>query len=793
MNTISPDVLAAEQLALEKLQATRLSDSSASWDTPFGGFTIGDPFDNSVSAILDLYRQELKNPKFESVIQELILLEMGPRDGQISKRSRQKVGPYADNPLKSAEDYRTQSTGKAYAWEDTSIGGGPVLNPLWQFGIDDDIVPPSNVVYGGTSSNFYQQGMGRVYTDMYYANQRVLWMTFGMPKYNTLRYYLKTAIDPKLAKLANNPDMSISQKIGAVVGSTIGIAITLPIMAIVGLASIFDTFAEYVFGRVNKYYELRPAMHRYYKVCNIILASLSVNMNFSFNEFELRNTITDVDKDKLMAKFKLDPPPADASPEVKQKHADAQDLLDADLARMKEFDNPFSKDEYQNILASDSMFDIETLKYGPDIVRILNRRFRRRDAARGTLSGNGTITSSKSIRLIEETYAKKYNVERIRTSRERWTDALIAKETALGTAAIKKLKEGADALEEQARAAGINVVAVKETAVKIKDEFSEIAGKLEKALKYAGDAIDDTFHKAAMIALGDLMYIGFRIESGASTSESMSNSTGDSAIASTLKSTAAASRAKKFTLANGRTGFGPLDAVLAAGGAMVSKVGESLGINGLTDALIRGSGFLDIPEVWSDSSFSKSYSFDIELRSRYGDKVSIYQSIYIPLTMLIAGAFPLGIGKNAYTSPFLMQAFCKGMFSIPLGIVDSLSITRGASEHGWAANGLPTVVKVSISLKDLSPMVFLSMTDAQLLEPLRSNTSMQDYLMTLSGVELPDRTSKREMFFRKKKITALLWKKNFFNSEMIIHKIGSAAISRKFATFSARGVFHPGQ
>src|SRR5699024_8216171 len=100
-------------------------------------------------------------------------------------------------------------------------------------------------------------------------------------------------------------------------------------------------------------------------------------------------------------------------------------------------------------------------------------------------------------------------------------------------------------------------------------------------------------------------------------------------------------------------------------------------ITGMASSILTGTIFVDIPEIWQSSSFSKNYSFNITLRAPYGDKVSIFQSIYIPLAMLIALAFPRSGGRNAYGTPFLIRAYSSGMFAIPLGIIDSFSITRG--------------------------------------------------------------------------------------------------------------------
>ncbi len=782
-----------EEQARESTTRLRLLDTELSWETPFGGFEIGDPFDNSVAAILDLYRTEYENEKFKPYIDMLIMLEMNDRGLPPNDPGK---------PVNTAAVFG--KTGQSYAWEDTSIGGGPVINPIWQFGIDDDIVPPSNVIAGSKQTWFYKEGMGRVYTDMYYANQKIVWLTFGMPKYSTLRYYMKTAVDTRLARLANNANMSMSQKVGSIVGTGFALAIMFPVVIAVGLVKLFDTMGAFVFGRVNTYYELRPAMHRYYRVVNTILATLCVHLDLTVGALEEEGAI-ELTKDDAGSptphpvfgdKFKPLVAPEGASQEEQDMIEAQNKLLLEDYAHLQDMHNPFTRDEFKTLTDGESAVP-EILQKGTDIIAVMNRRHDRRDEIRKEL-GLRTVTDEKSLKLKEDEYAAAYNLDEndktgLAKAHEQWISAVIAMETSIGNVVKAAATNMVGKASELLVKAGADKDQLEKFADDVKERYAQASELLEAAVNSVAVKVDDKFHKIMRTALGEMMYIGIRIESGTSSSESLSNSTAESAIASKLKAATASSRSRSFSFAGGSTGVPFVDALAAGGAAAISKAGDILGISGITDALVRGSGFLDIPEVWSDSSFSKSYSFDIELRSKYGDTVSIYQSIYIPLAMILSGSFPLGIGKNAYTSPFIAQAYCKGLFSVPLGIIDSVSIKRGAPEHGWSVDGLPTVVSISVSIKDMSPMVFLTMTDAGLMEPFRNNTNMQNYLATLAGVELYDLTSKREMFLRKRKITMLLWRKNYFNSTALNHRIGSSTIVRKFASFSARGVWHPAE
>lgn len=248
-------------------------------------------------------------------------------------------------------------------------------------------------------------------------------------------------------------------------------------------------------------------------------------------------------------------------------------------------------------------------------------------------------------------------------------------------------------------------------------------------------------------ALGGLSYVGFRIEKSTDSSESFSNSTGESSIAQTLNSQASSNRDKSFGMQGGKTGIDMVDGVVESLKSFATAMADVTSTDVLLNAY-SGSAYIDIPEVWQNSTFGKSYSFDMQLRAPYGDPISIFQSIYVPLCMVLAAALPRAAGKHAYTSPFLIRAYCRGMFSIPLGIIESISIRRGSSEFGWNINQLPTQVDISFTIKDLSPNMYMAIgtgrIDTELSAIFSQNSSFQEYLMTLGGLGLAERV----MFFR---------------------------------------------
>ena len=83
-----------------------------------------------------------------------------------------------------------------------------------------------------------------------------------------------------------------------------------------------------------------------------------------------------------------------------------------------------------------------------------------------------------------------------------------------------------------------------------------------------------------------------------------------------------------------------------------------------------------------------------------------------------------------------------------MGIITSMSVTKGA-ECGWTKEGIPTVVDVSFTIKDLYEA--LSITDMQGSSEYdtMNNTAQMDYIANLCGINIfkPETSRQIEMWF----------------------------------------------
>ena len=278
-------------------------------------------------------------------------------------------------------------------------------------------------------------------------------------------------------------------------------------------------------------------------------------------------------------------------------------------------------------------------------------------------------------------------------------------------------------------------------------------------------------------------FIGWRVDKSES-GETFSNSTQDSSLAGKLNEAVQQKRDASSGEANGK-GF---TAKMMKWSKQISGVKQAIqkfksggGLESAITYLAAGNGYFDLPKQWGGSGgMSRSINLSMKLRSKTGgDPVSIYQSIMIPIAMLLAMSLPRAVGDSTFTSPFIVRVFSKGMFSIPAGIVSSLSITRGSGDYGWAVSKLPTVADVSISIDDLSPMLFLSMGGTgAFAQAFSNNTKLHEYLATLSALGLKERHFRLGQLKRQIAAAALVARNTTFSPIYRGFVMGNSSIVR---------------
>ena len=544
---------------------------------------------------------------------------------------------------------------------DTSLGGNDAINCYYSYNENDDIIPHM------LKTDFGDSGMGRVYDQAFDSRQQIMYLSFGVPEYNSMTSFYGKAVIPKLADLMNRGARFGAREFGYLISSAVTTFFLLPVMPLVFIGKIINKMTSV---SITKYYDFRPEMPLYYRMVNTMLIHLAVNMGLA-KEGRIDQKISQRTGSNVSA----------ATPQEVISNIQSESSMSG----------------------SEGLPDIFRLA-GWDIYRILNRKYLYQTGA-----------SWPSIEFTDQALMNNYS--------DAESDPM-TNEPVQGD--VYASANG-----------GVNV-----------DTTTELRWYEKLWVGFKGQTSDNT------------LFFGLRVERGVDTTESISNQTGESPVAQALNSKIQAARNIKHGLMHGNVDDGiigqTIGTITSAISGIIGGIGDAAGLSGPTH-LITGAGMIDVPEVWHNSSFSKNYSFKIALRAPYGDPYTIYQSIYIPLSMLLAGGLPRAVGANTYTTPFICRAYCKGMFAVPLGMIESMSITRGGDQHGWNFQRLPTSVDVNFTIKDLSPAMYMGigveggiLTDLgnAIDQAFGNTTSFQEYLLTLSGMGLHERLSYAKIIYR---------------------------------------------
>lgn len=262
----------------------------------------------------------------------------------------------------------------------------------------------------------------------------------------------------------------------------------------------------------------------------------------------------------------------------------------------------------------------------------------------------------------------------------------------------------------------------------------------------------ELFTQSRISSIGDFSdfaSIPFYVDADTSISESFGNATTQSMLASSVNSVSDMGRELQFLLGQNKA-MGGVD-IMNASPEMAQNMEN---VHNLISGLLGNSNFLQnlgahfatvaaggklvFPEIWSDSSFSHSYSCKLKFVSPDASKLSVYLNVLVPLFHLIALTAPQStkMNPNGYINPFLIRATYKGFFNVDMGIITSMSVNKGA-ECQWTPEGVPTSIEVDIDIKDLYEMMSITETDSTDFKyDTLNNTSLMDYIANLCGINI---------------------------------------------------------
>lgn len=276
----------------------------------------------------------------------------------------------------------------------------------------------------------------------------------------------------------------------------------------------------------------------------------------------------------------------------------------------------------------------------------------------------------------------------------------------------------------------------------LKNQFNNVSFATNSGSGSVGAFIKDSMTSASKSLMEDNEWIRFYVDASASFGESNSNSTTTSVLESYTEKLEGL--AKELDVISGMSGVDVSGVLESTGSSIDSFVQENVSgngalgtmlkrITGATKSILSGGNFL-IPEIWNSSEYSKNYSFSITLSTPYGCPEAWFLNIGVPLMHILGLCLPQQLSANTYKSPYIIKCFCPGWFNCNLGIIDSVSIDKGA-DSSWNVGGLPNEIKVSLSVKDLYSALSIPVEPYEDAATFLS-TGMLEFLMVNCGVDI---------------------------------------------------------
>ena len=147
-----------------------------------------------------------------------------------------------------------------------------------------------------------------------------------------------------------------------------------------------------------------------------------------------------------------------------------------------------------------------------------------------------------------------------------------------------------------------------------------------------------------------------------------------------------------------------------------------------TQSTLSGSKVI-LPQIWDDSKFDRSYSIGFRFASPYGDDNSVLMNVIIPFLFILTLSLPRQDGPTGMFYPYLTQLDCPGYFNCQMGIVTSLSFTKGGDDSLFNHSGLPLVIQGTFQVADLYSSLSMPNTNAEFV----TNTGTAAFIANLGG------------------------------------------------------------
>ena len=574
-------------------------------------------------------------------------------------RSNTLDEPYKTTRFKSIVDKK---------FVDTSLGGNISINCYPQFTRYCDI-RSKGILEGRNDTRVNDLsgniGMGTYYGSTIDDNSTNVYFEFGVPEFNNIAFFLLNSVDYKQAVVANSGRSPFFYNAGYAFGLG-ALILAFPVITIgVLIAKAAFSFATNILGSPGKFdhYYLKPTMFTYWSTVNSLVTMMSTELGilspiFNTDKADPKKVGVplSIDNDQLSAMSKLMP----------------------------------------GLITSGNAINVHAMVARTQVM--YSKYFLNRTKDLVSISNSFIPSDELDTYQFRETTVERVTNEDLSGSNDLWSKIKpdVSKDKAYGNKKIKKdLKDVTDLITTTSEDNKVTTSTIADDGTVVRDtRVEDESGWINNAVKTA----TSVFNEGARFAV-------FRVDHPSSTTESFSNSTTTVGVGDTVNNAGKKWRELKFNVGGGALGFAQT-AVNAAVDAVVGATdGVTLGLSNVVAGFLAGAS-IEVPKRWDQSSANfPSMTFKMQLVSPSAHPIAQLRNIYIPLASILAGALPLSTGPKSHTSPFICNMFVRGRQRINLGMITSLSITRGTSNLPYNKQRRPLAIDVTFTVTDFYDVV----------------------------------------------------------------------------------------
>ena len=564
---------------------------------------------------------------------------------------------------------------------DTSLGGNICINPYPQFTRYADIrlqgrrFDRNEVTVNNLTGNY---GMGRYYGEAIDDNAVNVYMTFGVPRFNSLLDFMLSSVDYKQAIIASTGRNPVAYNIGKLWGS-IAIFVAFPVITSIIWGAQLLKKVLLGPGRFTYYY-MEEAMPSYWATVNSLVTMFAVELGM-------------------------------VNPTMLENQSDPKKI--GTPVELNKDDLDFIHKYIPDIVTENNYIDIFS------VVTKAQRMYNKQIVEEYRLYKQGANTEGELLgKIINGPLRKKVPEQ---TNWKAWAK-LIDFMGLYGSDTDTVTKNPNQQSNKNKNTSNKKVSMDEKGRYNLSKRKVDDQSWLKKAIEYSMATMSD-----------GARFLIFRVDNPGTVSESFHNETKDIPLEEALKSISNKVKGITFSMGGGNIA-GETDKIIGYAKDVIAGALDGLTF-GLSNVLtfLTGNANLHLPKMWADSSASlPTYNFRTRLVAPYGNPLSQLFNIYIPLATLLAAALPRSTGPSSYAAPFLCSAFVRGRQHIKLGMITELSITRGVSNLPFNKQARPMAIDVSFTITDLEKIMSVP-TQSSLLSPATLSMNEDDPLIRYIG------------------------------------------------------------